>query len=513
MGGAVADAAARIQRWEQTLNGSPSNRASFGEGQSGMTCRCQIHDRTAGNARCPPSDRCGQAEVNVVDGQRVEWGQRSSSTSLRWRQGWVGLCTVLSLLGQASAQEILLREGVTNALPGTFTVPFAFYSDALGPSVGLSIGNRGLLQPQASAFATVVGSAGGSLYGFLALRDLEVPGTERLFINGQLNVGTFSEIDIYADGNPEFPGERAGSHESDPDNFITGDGTDVKVWTLFGYVLPTGGGRVDPKSRLVLRDGLPLEGARDTSVWNPLRSGYTFLGVKLFYRRQDVDTDEAGDRKVATSGAEFLLRYENTDFHENPSRGSYQQLRYTRDWGELGSSAPWETIDFSAAKFISLATPQRSRQRVLALNMWWIDTPSWNDSDTEGGDLVFRRPPSYAGATLGGLERMRGYSEGRFNDRAAVYYSAEYRHIPEWNPLGKWDWLNRRNASVQWMQYVLGVEVGRVADEFDVGELHSDMNVVLLLGLRAMVNTLVVRADLGISDEGGAVQMTIDHPF
>jgi hypothetical protein len=108
---------------------------------------------------------------------------------------------------------------------------------------------------------------------------------------------------------------------------------------------------------------------------------------------------------------------------------------------------------------------------------------------------------------------MRGYPEGRFNDRSAVYYGAEYRHIPDWNPLKDIGWLNRRNAHVQWLQYVAGLELGRVADEFDLATLHSEMKIGGLLGLRAMVNTLVVRADVGISDEGGAVQMTIDQPF
>jgi hypothetical protein len=59
----------------------------------------------------------------------------------------------------------------------------------------------------------------------------------------------------------------------------------------------------------------------------------------------------------------------------------------------------------------------------------------------------------------------------------------------------------------------VGLEVGRVADDFDLAELHSDMNISGILGLRAMVNTLVVRADFGLTEEGGAVQMTIDHPF
>lgn len=416
-------------------------------------------------------------------------------------------------MGDAAAQEILLREGQTNTLPGTFTVPFAFYSGSLGPSVGASIGNRGFFQPQASAFATVVGSANGSLYGFLAIRDLEVPQTERLFVNGQLNVGRFSEIDMYTDGNPKFAGQRAGINDSDLENFITGEGTDVKVWTLFGYVLPLGSGVADPKSRLVLRDGIVVKGARDTSVWNPLYNGYTVVGIKPFYRNQEVDTDEAGERTVNTSGAEFILRYENTDFHDNPSRGSSQQMRYTRDWGVMDSSAPWESVDLTLNKYIPLAESPQSRQRVLALSMWWIDTPSWDESSIEDGKEVYHRPPTFAGASLGGLDRMRGYPDGRFSDRSAVYYSAEYRHIPDWNPLRDCGWLNRRNARVQWLQYVTGLEIGRVADEFDLGILHTDMKVVGLVGLRAMVNTLVVRADVGISDEGGAVQMTIDQPF
>jgi hypothetical protein len=418
-----------------------------------------------------------------------------------------------SLCGHVSAQEILLREGQTEPSEGTFTVPFAFYSGTLGPSVGASIGTRGFLQPQATAFATLVASAYGSVYGFLAVRDLEVPQTERLFINSQINVGTFSAIDIYTQGNRRFPFERAGGNNSNPDNFITGDGTDVKIWVLFGYVLPIGSGAADPKSRLILRDGLVVEGARDTSVWNPLRNGWTIIGVKPFYRSQDVDTDEAGSLKSTTAGAEFILRYENTDFHENPSRGSFQQLRYTRDWGLLGSTAPWATVDFMASKYISLAQGANSRQRVLALNMWWIDTPSWEDSDFEDGKVVHDRPPSYAGATLGGLDRMRGYPDGRFSGRSAVYYAAEYRHIPHWNPLRDLGWLNRRKAHVQWLQYVFGLEIGRVADEFDLAELHADMKVSGLVGLRAMVNTLIVRVDVGLSAEGGAVQMTIDQPF
>ena len=430
-----------------------------------------------------------------------------------FRSFWqIFILVALAPLVSIRAQEVLLREGETNARAGTFTVPFIFSSDALGASAGVSVGNRGWIQPQASTFLTAVGSAEGSAYGFLALRDLEIPGVERLFVNAQANLGTFSEIDLYQSGNPDFSGERAGSNGSDAENFITGDGRDNAAWLRFLYVMPMGAGGEDPTSTLVLHDGLPVQG-RDTSAWNPLRGGYSLVGVKPFYRKQTVTTEETGDDEAATAGAEFLLHYHNTDFADNPSRGSYQQLRYTRDWGTLGSSAPWETVDFEAGKYFALGTGRHTRQRVLALSAWLIDTPSWNDVDVEDGAEVFHRPPAYAGATLGGLERMRGFSEGRYHDRAAAYYAAEYRHIPDWNPLRDAALLRWMHARVDWLQYVAGVEVGRVADDFDLGELHSAMQTSGILGLRAMVNHLVVRADCGISAEGAAVQMTIDQPF
>lgn len=56
-----------------------------------------------------------------------------------------------------------------------------------------------------------------------------------------------------------------------------------------------------------------------------------------------------------------------------------------------------------------------------------------------------------------------------------------------------------------------GLEVGRVADDVDDGELRSNMKITGLLGLRAMLNSLIVHADLGVTDKGEALHMTIDQ--
>lgn len=43
--------------------------------------------------------------------------------------------------------------------------------------------------------------------------------------------------------------------------------------------------------------------------------------------------------------------------------------------------------------------------------------------------------PDYYGAKLGGFYRMRGFDSRRFHDKAGIYYSVEYRMIPQWQPL------------------------------------------------------------------------------
>jgi hypothetical protein len=57
------------------------------------------------------------------------------------------------------------------------------------------------------------------------------------------------------------------------------------------------------------------------------------------------------------------------------------------------------------------------------------------------------------------------------------------------------------------------VEIGRVAPEWDLNNLHSSMKWDVGLGLRAMAKGLVVRVDTAGSDEGVGVQMMVSQPF
>jgi hypothetical protein len=425
-----------------------------------------------------------------------------------------GLGAAILLAASAPAQEIIVREGAPESAGDQFfVVPFLFQNDTIGTAVGATAAARGWPQPQSLTYLTGVASTEGTAYLYLRGSEIQWPGADRLFLDLRLSAGHFSRIDTYVDGQPDFADEVAGSHDSSADNFVESEGEDILARLEFGYVLPLGDGANLIKPRVTLRDGIRVDGGRSDGGWNPLQRGTTTLRLTPFYRTQDVTSDERGDEERTTSGLEFALQHDHTDFSENPTRGSFQQVRWAQDFGGLGSSAPWETWDVTLTKYVNLGASASARQRVLALSAWWIDTPSWDERDGGGVDDPYRRPPVYAGATLGGLERLRGFPQGRFHDRSAVYYGAEYRHTLDWNPLRGSALLRWLRVRVDWLQAVAFAEAGRVHDEFDPAELHSDLHTSGGLGLRAFANHLVIRADLAVSEEDTLVQMTIDHPF
>ena len=121
------------------------------------------------------------------------------------------------------------------------------------------------------------------------------------------------------------------------------------------------------------------------------------------------------------------------------------------------------------------------------------------------------RPPYYDGSALGGFDRMRAYPDHRFNDRSAVYYAVEYRAIPHWNPLSRLSFAGI--PKIDWWQWALFAEAGRVASAFDLSELHGDMKTDAGFGVRAYSQGIVGRLDFAFSEEGSAIRAMIGHPF
>lgn len=154
---------------------------------------------------------------------------------------------------------------------------------------------------------------------------------------------------------------------------------------------------------------------------------------------------------------------------------------------------------------------EHARQRVLAFNVRTVKR-STGDSPEDGGKATTcHRPPAYKGGTWEGSGGL-GFPATRFNDQAALSYGVEYRsYTLPWNPLEDVTWA--AGPRWDWFQLVGFGELGRVAPEWKVHTLHEDMKWCLGSGARAMVNAIIVRADLGVSREDSPRSALHSHPF
>lgn len=393
----------------------------------------------------------------------------------------------------------------------TLSIPYGFYNEHFGTAVAYVYGVVGYPQKQSALLGTVMAGTEGSGMGFLMGRDLRTPFSERLFVDLIAQIGSFKNIESYIDGNPRFEDERAGTNDSHEDNFVEGDGWDNFFRARFKYLLPIGHGKDQIVDIVEVERGMVIPDKTRVTSWNPLISGRTYLELTPFYRWQEIDGDYL-DTDNKTNGLMFSLFRDNRDFTPTPSRGSALLLNLTKDYGWFDSTDSWTSVSTEFDKYFSLGKSDRFRQRVIAFNFWTADTPSWETSTTGGEETISHRAPPFAGATLGGVWRMRAYPSQRFNDKAAIYYAAELRMIPWWNPFDRWTWL-QKHLEIAWWQWVPFVEMGRVAPSWNIEELHSNLKWDVGFGVRAMAKGLVVRVDTAVSEEGFGVQMMVSQPF
>src|SRR6185369_2510435 len=79
--------------------------------------------------------------------------------------------------------------------------------------------------------------------------------------------------DVYADGNPGYAAQHAGSNGSAYGNYITGNGWDNFARVTFRYLLPVGWGHDHLVDDYRLDRGLLVAGASGGASPNPLESG------------------------------------------------------------------------------------------------------------------------------------------------------------------------------------------------------------------------------------------------
>ena len=391
-------------------------------------------------------------------------------------------------------------------------VPYAFSTEAFDTAFGAVYFRRSVIQPQDGLFVTGFGSTNSSYALFGGMTNLQL--ADRLFFNPMIGAMSNDQQRFYGDYGYDVGTVPSGTNDSDEDDFVFGSGIDSYVHLTFRYVFPIGAGEGSQPHRYKTSSGLLTDGSTYRGTWNPFESGRTVLHVRPFYQRRTIEIgadnidlfpdflgfEEGDEPDISTNGLEVALEYDNRDFAPNPERGSLTRVKVTRDFGAFDSFTSWTNVDFSFSKYWDLGDNDRFAQRVIAASVWSSYTPTWETEVVSSDFIAVRhRPPSNRGATLGGVERLRGFPRGRFNDKAAIYYAAELRMIPKWDPFRSWPIV--RNWPWRWWQAVLFAEAGRVAPDWDLGDLHEDLKWTAGAGVRVMIGGGIIRLDMAVSEE------------
>lgn len=423
----------------------------------------------------------------------------------------ITIALLLSIAPRALAQSIILDKDEERVFQEFNWIPYGFFSESFGLGIGIGGGYTGWPKEPSSVLGAVTLGTKGSYNVALALTDYQLAVMPRVTIEPIVVSGLYQDQRIYSGSNPEFPTERAGSNGSDEDNFI-----EVKQWDnwarlRFLYLLPLGHGKETIVHNYIIDRGFLVRNPSGGESWNPVKSGRTHFSIAPQWRGQDLQNNKDQELPLDTYNVEIALEHDNRDFPFNPTRGSSQRIAYQKDFDDHAVYGEWEAWTIELDKLFNFSATERYRQRVLALGFWTSYVPTWEADIVDGVEVITKRPPYYEGATLGSIYRMRAYEDHRWQDKAAIYYSAEYRVVPEWQPLHDYDWLDW--AAIQYWQWVFFTEVGQVAPHYNVSDLHDELRFDVGFGLRGMLHKSVCRLDIAVGEEGSRVVAMYGQPF
>ena len=383
------------------------------------------------------------------------------------------------------------ESGVNNKL-----LPFAFTSDSMGVAMGVGGVSTGTIQPQASLFGLGLYSSNDSWIYYLAALNFQVPQWHQWLFSVYAFDGKFTEGRYYLS-----------EDQASAEPLITA-AQESFFKTQAKYIFPWGKGSGGAINSLTgprnLSELKPIES------WNPLISGTTSLEFEGAWQRRDLGeyNDLQSTDEVTSLSVE--LAYDNRNSTQIPSDGGRISFKANHDPGN--SHRPqWTTWEFESGVFFDIGANDLFKQQVLGLSVWTADTPSWNKTQTLAGESYYQRPPDYAGVTLGGWDRLRGFDSGRYSDRSAISYSAEYRVLPSWQPLQELPLIS--SYEIPWWQWVFFLDAGNVHDRYDLRELHRDMKFSVGAGIRLKVEGIILRLDYAASEEGSHFRVLINHPF
>ena len=380
----------------------------------------------------------------------------------------------------------------------TRVVPLVFSNDNTGIAYGLGGVSLGVGQPQAALFALGFTSKNDSKAITVGAVNYKLPHVKRWYFSGFFYGSDMPQYGYFIN---DMPGYAVRGNDSPFESQRTGVNTLTKRLQA-RWVLPIGAAK-DPGFSLTRRPILP-EQPQLSPTTHPEQSGISSL--RFEWEQQSRDFIESS--KTSATGADVFrtkLDWDNTGSRLIPASGS--RARISTSWGKNHENHKrWRLYEASVSGFFKLPVKSAwAKQQVVALNLSLADTPTWND------DAGQARPPDYLGARLGGLSRLRGYRASRFFDRSAWVYRAEYRLIPQWQPLTRF--ADKLGYRIPWWQFALFADMGRVAPSFNLARFHEDMKTTAGAGVRILAEGLLIRVDFAHSDEEFLSAVIIDQAF
>lgn len=415
--------------------------------------------------------------------------------------------TCLLLSQQCLAKNMEKLEAQPQATEKTHALPFGFFSDSMGTALGMGVISTGIIQPQASLFGLGVYSTNDSWLYYLAALNFQIPQLNQWLFNIDGYDAEFTEgrYYIYGNNNEDRPIEE---DNSSPRTQIITNGREAFFRPQAKYILPWArgtGGAVNS-----LRGPRSISGLKAIDSWDPTLSGTSSIEIASKWQRRDLgkynELQSINELTVYTLDFE----YDNRNSVHIPSDGGTLNLKSSHDFGS-DERPSWNTVELEGAFFFDIGATDWFQQQTVGLSAWTADTPSWNNSTTIDGKAVMNRPPDYAGVTLGGWDRLRGFYNGRFFNKSAVAYSAEYRIIPAWQPLS--DLPVFKTYSIPWWQWVFFIDAGNMSDNYNLVELHEEFTYSVGSSLRLSVEGVVLRMDYSKSVEESQFRVLVNQPF
>jgi len=401
-----------------------------------------------------------------------------------------------------AAENIEKLEAQPQPTNETQALPFGFFSDSMGTALGLGAISTGVLQPQASLFGLGVYSSNDSWLYYVAALNFQIPQVEQWLFSLDAYNGEFTEGRYYINNDLSAEGN------SGPRDQVITNGKESFIRPQAKYILPWANGAQGAVNSL--RGAKGISDLPQIDYWNPKLSGISSIELFAKWQRRDLAEYNAQQTSNELTVYSVDFEYDNRNSTHIPSDGGIINFKVNYDPGS-NERPSWNTIELESAFFFDLGANSWFQQQAIGLSAWTADTPSWNNSTVIDGETVMNRPPDYAGVTLGGWDRLRGFYSGRFFDRSAVAYSAEYRIIPAWQPLKDLPVFSSYN--IPWWQWVFFIDAGSVNDSYDLVELHEEFEYSIGSSLRLSVEGVVIRMDYSVSKEDSQFRVLVNQPF